>query len=74
MVAKKSKNSAFYTGEEFADWLTALGTYEEAGPPPKTDTPPNLLYDEIGALWNPIDEDDDWSLFEAKLASYEPIT
>ena len=74
MAAKKSKNSAFYTGEEFADWLTALGTYEAAGPPPKTDTPPNLLYDEIGALWKPIDEDDDWSLFEAKLASYELIT
>ena len=74
MAVKKSKNSAFYTGEEFADWLTALGTYEAAGPPPKTDTPPNLLYDEIGALWKPIDEDDDWSLFEAKLASYELIT
>ena len=73
MRAKKSANAGFYTGEEFADWLTALGAYEPAGPPPDVETPASLIYEEIGALWKPIDEADDWSMFEAKLASFKPI-
>ena len=39
-----------------------------AGPSPRT-----LLYDEIEALWAPIAERDDWSLFEAKLADIERV-
>ena len=31
--------------------------------------PEELLYDEIEALWAPIAESDDWSLFDRKLAS-----
>jgi len=34
------------------------------------DRPASLLYDEIGALWKPIDEHDDWSDFETKVATY----
>jgi uncharacterized protein YdiU (UPF0061 family) len=33
--------------------------------------PEELLYDEIEAIWAPITEADDWSAFEAKLASIE---
>jgi uncharacterized protein YdiU (UPF0061 family) len=33
--------------------------------------PEELLYDEIEAIWAPITERDDWSAFEAKLASIE---
>jgi len=68
--AKKSPNSEFYIGEDFADWLTAFGQYEGAGEPDETEKPASLLYDEIGALWQPIDEDDDWSSFDAKLMTF----
>ena len=68
--AKKSPNSDFYTGQEFAEWLTAFGQYESSGEAPDNEKPASLLYDEIGELWKPIDEHDDWSAFEAKLASY----
>ena len=70
MRAKKSPNSELYTGDEFAEWLTALGQYDPAGEPAGTETPVSLLYDEIGDLWKPIDEHDDWSAFDAKLATY----
>ena len=33
--------------------------------------PATLIYDQIEALWQPIAEDDDWSLFYAKLAEIE---
>jgi uncharacterized protein YdiU (UPF0061 family) len=33
--------------------------------------PEELLYDEIEAIWAPIAERDDWSLFEAKLGTIE---
>ena len=72
--AKSAPNSEFYTGDEFADWLTAYGAYEPGGSPPETKEPSNLLYDEIGALWAPIDAHDDWSMFEAKLQTYERVT
>lgn len=68
--AKKSPNSDYYVGEEFADWLEAYGQFEASAEAPKTEKPVSLLYDEIGALWKPIDEHDDWSAFEAKLDTY----
>jgi len=70
MRAKKSPNAGFYTGENFADWLTALGQYQAAGTASETDNPASLLYDEIGALWAPIAAHDDWSLFKTKLESF----
>ena len=33
--------------------------------------PQELLYDEIQALWAPIAQADDWTLFHAKLAAIE---
>lgn len=69
-TAKKSSNAEAYTGDMFADWLKALSAYEAAGDPAQTDTPASLLYDEIGALWAPIDKHDDWSEFDAKLETY----
>jgi len=68
--AKISANAEFYTGEEFADWLTAFGEYEVVGEASEKDKPASLLYDEIGELWKPIEEHDDWSNFRTKLASY----
>ena len=69
-AAKAGPNKEFYTGEDFADWLTALGRFDPAGEPPQTDIPASLLYDEIGELWQPIAEHDDWSMFNAKLDSF----
>lgn len=68
--AKTSPNSEKYTGESFAEWLAAFKKFEPAGGPADTESPVSLLYDEIGALWKPIDEHDDWSAFEAKLATF----
>jgi len=70
MQAKKSPNSEYYSGEEFAEWLTAFGVFDPASEPVQTERPASLLYEEIGELWKPIDEDDDWSAFEAKLETY----
>jgi len=36
-------------------------------------SPCTLLYDEIEALWDPIAGDDDWALFDAKLAGLEDL-
>ncbi len=69
--AKGSANKDFYEGEEFADWLTAFSVYEPIGRPIQTDKPISLLYDEIGELWSPIDAQDDWSMFDAKLATFK---
>ena len=66
-----SANKDFYNGEEFADWLTVFSAYEPIGKPVQTDKPISLLYDEIGELWSPIDAKDDWSMFNAKLATFE---
>ncbi|MEL7232558.1 MAG: YdiU family protein, partial [Pseudomonadota bacterium] len=53
------------------DWTAAYKTFEPNAPRPETDRPASLLYDEIGDLWSQIAEADDWSLFEAKLRTYE---
>ena len=69
-AALKGLNGESYTHPDFKDWLLIFSSYEIASPPPETDIPASLLYDQIGALWKLIDEHDDWSAFEAKLASF----
>jgi len=71
---KSAPNKSFYKGEDFAEWLTVLGQYEPVGERPGTDNPASLLYDDIGELWAPIAEHDDWSLFYAKLETYRQNT
>ena len=71
--AEKSPNSNYYTGDAFADWLASFGTYEPTGEASKSDKVVSLLYDEIGDLWKPIDDHDDWSAFETKLATFNRI-
>jgi len=68
--AKASPNAEFYTGDEFGEWLREYRQFEAIGKPPETDEIVSLLYEEIGALWTPIDEDDDWSAFEAKVDTF----
>ena len=67
---RSSPNAAHYSGFRFDAWLTTLKTYTPNGAGPEKPMPASLLYDEIGALWKPIDEHDDWSAFEAKVQSF----
>jgi len=71
--ALESRNQDYYTGDEFETWFKELSKFESCGPPPDTAEPASLIYEEIGALWQPIDERDDWSAFEAKLATFPII-
>lgn len=69
--ALKSPNKAHYAGSEFDDWFKSFSKFKADGKPPNTVKPASLIYEEIGALWDRIDKDDDWSAFEAKLESFE---
>jgi serine/tyrosine/threonine adenylyltransferase len=69
--------AALYGGEAFTAFRALLAPYEADRPERLADPyfaqaePEELLYDEIEALWAAIAERDDWSVFEAKLASVE---
>jgi serine/tyrosine/threonine adenylyltransferase len=62
-----------YAGPAFAEFRTVVEAYEPERPErlghPMFDRPEpeELLYDQIEALWAPIAQDDDWTLFHAKL-------
>jgi uncharacterized protein YdiU (UPF0061 family) len=66
--------AGLYEGQAFIDFRKRLETYPAADPGRldhpyfQRPDPETLLYDEIEALWAPIAAEDDWSLFEAKLA------
>lgn len=69
--------AALYAGEAFTAFRALLGPYAADRPERLADPyfarpePEELLYGEIEELWAPIAERDDWSVFEAKLASIE---
>lgn len=58
-------------GEAFKGWKADYSQYSVVSEKPLSDIPASLIYEEIGALWQPIAEHDDWTAFEAKLATYE---
>lgn len=68
--ALNGPNKNHYSGDEFEAWLKAYSKIDPQGNPPETEKPASLIYEEIGALWEPIDKEDDWSAFEAKLTSF----
>lgn len=69
--ALKSPNKAFYHGAEFTDWQSRLSHYLPCAAPYNNITAPaSLLYDEITALWTPIEQSDNWSAFNQKLATF----
>lgn len=68
--ARQNSNARHYSGSEFDDWFKALSRFTPNGSGAKGTSPPSLLYDEISDLWTPIDQEDNWSLFHAKLESY----
>ena len=54
-------------GEYDADWIAKLKGFDAISAAPQTDAPESLLYAEIGEIWQPIAEDDDWTAFEQKV-------
>ena len=75
--AAASPQAGLYSGEAFARLLKALEAHEPRGWTAEAqayfegEAPATLLIDQVEALWEPIAERDDWSLFEAKLAEIE---
>jgi len=57
-----------------ADWIRKLNAFEAASGRPDTDTPESLLYAEIGNIWAPIAESDDWTAFEQKVVRLKSTT
>jgi hypothetical protein len=59
-------------GEPFDEVRSQLATFtprkDRGHPYWQGDTPCSLLIDEVEAIWAPIAEADDWSVFEAKVA------
>lgn len=52
-------------------WKTLHASLIPTDDRPDTDRPASLLYEEIGALWAPIAEADNWSRFRTKLTSFD---
>ncbi|MEM9599677.1 MAG: YdiU family protein [Pseudomonadota bacterium] len=59
-----------YPNPQWSAWKQAYRQFEPCGPRPDTDRPATLLYDEIGDLWAPIAENDDWSTFRDTLEGF----
>ena len=58
-------------GEYDSEWTAQLKAFEVTGKRPDTDAPESLLYGEIGEIWQPIAEADDWTAFEQKTVSLQ---
>ena len=71
-TAKSSPNANFYKGEAFAEWFKKLSQFTPTARGSNAERPSSLLYDEIAEIWDPIDKNDDWSAFHAKLVSFTP--
>lgn len=73
--AMRGARADLYGGEAFLRFRGLLADYEMDRPARLTDPyfsgaePQELIYEEIEAIWAPIADHDDWSLFEAKLAA-----
>ena len=53
-------------GSYDGDWVARIKSFEGVSARPETERPESLLYAEIGEIWQPIAEDDDWSAFKQK--------
>ena len=72
--AAASPQAALYAQPAFAELRAGLDARASALPTHpyfERPRPVSLLIEDVEALWAPIAERDDWSLFEAKLAEIE---
>lgn len=58
-------------GEYESDWISKLKAFEPVAAASEMSHLVSLLYDEIGEVWRPIAEHDDWSAFEQKCAQFK---
>ncbi len=77
--ARSSPQAALYAGPEFAGVRDGLMVHDPVAGHALNDAyfqrerPVSLLIDEIEALWAPIAEHDDWSVFARKLSDIEAL-
>ena len=77
--ALESPQASHYRDAEFApvrDHITARKPVRPerlAHAVLQASAPPQLLIDDVEALWRPITDDDDWSLFERKIAEIDAL-
>lgn len=77
--AERGPLKAAYAGEAFALVRAALAEFPvvDAGAPAHSyftrKQPVTMLIDEVEAIWDRIDADDDWSAFEARLAEIDEM-
>jgi len=77
--AAASPAASFYAREDFAPLRAAFAVHAPVAvqalehPYFAGETPCTLLIDEVEALWAPVAESDDWSLFHAKLAQIDAL-
>lgn len=63
-----------YPDSVWKDWKELFASLTPSGPRPGAERPATVLYDEIGALWEPINSDDDWTGFNKKLATFDRLS
>ncbi|MES1158977.1 MAG: protein adenylyltransferase SelO [Terricaulis silvestris] len=77
--ARGSPAGALYAASEFADVRAGIGARDPLRPERlahvyfQRPTPEAMLIDEVEALWAPIAERDDWSLFATKMDRIEEL-
>lgn len=75
--AMNGPNGNFYKGSKFTAMNDAMSNYDPtSGVVPDhryfdTTTPQTMLIDEVEQIWAPIASDDNWSLFDDKMAKME---
>ncbi|MCB2112225.1 MAG: YdiU family protein [Parvularculaceae bacterium] len=74
--AGASPNAKLYEGSDFATLRERLHSFDPVRPerlahPYFAGEPTTMLIDEVEAIWSPIAQSDDWSAFDARLASID---
>ena len=71
--------ATLYQGIEFETWYRAIGGFDSFRPD-RVDLlyfgqpePISLIIEKVESLWEPIARDDDWTLFDAKIAGIEAL-
>lgn len=75
--ARNSNRVAYYQGETFEVFYKELQKYEPISSVKENyflgEGPIHLYIDEIERIWAKIDQDDDWSAFEAKMDDFKKL-
>lgn len=61
-------------GSYDADWIKRITAFESVSSRADRDAPESLLYGEIGEIWQPITDSDDWTKFEQKTVRLGKMT